>query len=328
MCNFLRHRRMYTAFARRSGRAGVVRLIAGHRQSDGLFWRSRYGTPQSAREKLRDHPARLTSGSTDGRARSNNMRRTLARAGAYRPDHVAQILDRLNILARSACTSRIRAACQPANRRPTCELQAAELCKMAIASSAEAIPVRRPSPSISVSSEPIATQAQHAGSASVLRVDSRASRCFLRLAPTRPQFPMRHRCKRGVLHHMADLPGRRLPQPRRHRWRPGGAHGISVSAAQPGRHDVVAARAFIAGRALAARRAGRDPALPPGIARHARSPASALYRCFTTSECRDLLFHVQEARMTIPPFRHSSETHGLAFVGFNLNSEAAQHYQP
>ena len=42
---------------------------------------------------------------------------------------------------------------------------------------------------------------------------------------------------------------------------------------------------------------------------------------YSTSECRDLLFHVQEHRMTLPEIRRSSRAQGLTFLGFEVDRD-------
>jgi hypothetical protein len=48
---------------------------------------------------------------------------------------------------------------------------------------------------------------------------------------------------------------------------------------------------------------------------------------FTTSECRDLLFHVHEARLSIPMLKAFITNHGLKFLGFEFGLPALQRYQ-
>jgi len=48
---------------------------------------------------------------------------------------------------------------------------------------------------------------------------------------------------------------------------------------------------------------------------------------FSTSECRDLLFHVQEARMNIPAIKTVIAKHGLKFLGFEFSKHALQQYR-
>jgi SAM-dependent methyltransferase len=126
----------------------------------------------------------------------------------------------------------------------------------------------------------------------------------------------------GVLHHMVDpLEGWRILLTL---LRPGGFIHLGFYS-EVGRRDVVAARGFIAERGYAP--------TPDGIRRCRQellaSPLSSLTRFddfFTTSECRDLLFHVQESRMTIPAIKDFLDKHGLKFIGFEFGQAATQHY--
>ncbi len=45
------------------------------------------------------------------------------------------------------------------------------------------------------------------------------------------------------------------------------------------------------------------------------------------SECRDLLFHVQEHRYTLPQLKESIRLLGLTFIGFSLDAPIMKHYQ-
>jgi hypothetical protein len=47
---------------------------------------------------------------------------------------------------------------------------------------------------------------------------------------------------------------------------------------------------------------------------------------FSTSGCRDLLFHVQEHRFSIPEIARFIAQNGLAFVGFDLDHFTLQRY--
>jgi hypothetical protein len=47
---------------------------------------------------------------------------------------------------------------------------------------------------------------------------------------------------------------------------------------------------------------------------------------FSTSECRDLLFHVQEHRYTIPKLRSDLAELGLSFLGFLFNDDTHRKY--
>ena len=48
---------------------------------------------------------------------------------------------------------------------------------------------------------------------------------------------------------------------------------------------------------------------------------------FSTSECRDLLFHVQEHRHTLPQIKEFLAAQNLRFIGFELNQESQQRYR-
>jgi hypothetical protein len=87
-----------------------------------------------------------------------------------------------------------------------------------------------------------------------------------------------------------------------------------------GRRDVVAARAFIA-------ECGYRPT-PDDIRRCRQALMSADRDRFSslasrgdfyvTAECRDLLFHVEEHRFTLPQIRHLLDALDLSFAGFLL----------
>ena len=94
------------------------------------------------------------------------------------------------------------------------------------------------------------------------------------------------------------------------------------------RQDIVAARAFIASRGYGStaddiRAARRDLMAQSDEALH----NVALFNdFFTLSECRDLLFHVQEHRMTLPQIKGFLAESGLTFLGFELDVRTAQKY--
>ena len=124
----------------------------------------------------------------------------------------------------------------------------------------------------------------------------------------------------GVLHHIADP------------WaawqvlvsllRPGGIMQIGLYS-EMGRRNVVAARALIAER-------GYRP-VPEDIRRIREVVAGAedgsLLKSisqwsdfFTVSECRDLLFHPQEHRTSLPEIKSFLAANGLQFAGFILDA--------
>jgi SAM-dependent methyltransferase len=123
----------------------------------------------------------------------------------------------------------------------------------------------------------------------------------------------------GVLHHMADpWAGWRILVSL---LRPGGVMQISLYS-ELGRRNIVAARAFIAARGYQAvdddiRRCRQDIAAAADA-----QVASVAERddFFTLSECRDLLFHVQEHRMTLPQIESFLVGNGLEFGGFFVDT--------
>jgi 2-polyprenyl-3-methyl-5-hydroxy-6-metoxy-1,4-benzoquinol methylase len=120
----------------------------------------------------------------------------------------------------------------------------------------------------------------------------------------------------GVLHHMADpLEGWRILLTL---LRPGGLMHLGFYS-EAGRKDVIAARSFISGRAF-----GTTPAEIRRCRQELlKTPLASVTRFtdfFSTSECRDLLFHVHEARMTIPAISAFIGEHGLKFLGFEFDA--------
>jgi SAM-dependent methyltransferase len=128
----------------------------------------------------------------------------------------------------------------------------------------------------------------------------------------------------GVLHHMQDWA---------QSWRvlvsllrPGGFMHVALYSALA-RTDIRAARGFIAergygGDADAIRRCRgvlleQDGSPMKNVSKYADF--------FTTSECRDLLFHVQEHQLTIPEIRAFLSDNHLSFLGFT--GQVAQAYR-
>jgi SAM-dependent methyltransferase len=127
----------------------------------------------------------------------------------------------------------------------------------------------------------------------------------------------------GVLHHIADpfAAWRGLIM----LLRPRGLMHLGFYS-ELGRRDVVAARAFIAERGYGStpediRRCREDLLQTPLAA------LTGLGDFFSTSECRDLLFHVQESRLTIPAIRDFLAAYALRFIGFEFTSPALQHFR-
>jgi len=131
----------------------------------------------------------------------------------------------------------------------------------------------------------------------------------------------------GVLHHLAD--------PMRG-WR----ELVSLLAAdgrmlvglysERSRQDVTAARAFIAERGYAStaqdiRRCRQDLMRFGGGAPFSRLASRADF--YVTGECRDLLFHVEEHRFTLPEIARWIDALGLRFEGFLLSTEIETRYK-
>ena len=129
----------------------------------------------------------------------------------------------------------------------------------------------------------------------------------------------------GVLHHLADpLAGWRVLTGL---LRP---HGLM----KIGLYSEIARRAIVAGRNLIAQ-SGFDPS-PEGIRRFRQAvlalpenhPARSVVRSvdfYSASACRDLLFHVQEHRMTLPQIADWLDVLGLEFLGFQLEDQTTAH---
>ncbi len=126
----------------------------------------------------------------------------------------------------------------------------------------------------------------------------------------------------GVLHHLAEpMEGwRRLYE----LTRPGGVMRIGLYS-ELGRTEVVAARRFIAERGFqptaADIRCCRQELL--------NTPMQGLaqYHDFhSTSECRDLMFHVEEHRLSIPQIKEFLASQNLRFIGFELSGAVRQAY--
>ncbi len=131
----------------------------------------------------------------------------------------------------------------------------------------------------------------------------------------------------GVLHHLADpLVGWRVLISI---LRPGGIMRVGLYSARARSH-LGAAQAFIAER-----RYGRDADdirrfrqdMMATESETAWKIASAHRDFFSTSECRDLLFHAQEHRFTLPQISSFLAECGLEFLGFDLEGGLLQQFR-
>jgi SAM-dependent methyltransferase len=127
----------------------------------------------------------------------------------------------------------------------------------------------------------------------------------------------------GVLHHLADpTAGWRVLLGL---LRPGGFMHVGLYS-ELARRDIVAVRAFI-------REQGYRPTADD--IRRCRqdllnSPLNGVAKAddfFSTSECRDLLFHIQERRLTIPQIKSFISENGLKFLGFEFGPQVMQRYR-
>jgi len=129
----------------------------------------------------------------------------------------------------------------------------------------------------------------------------------------------------GVLHHLRDWA---------QGWhvlltllRPGGFMHVGLYSALA-RADIRAARAFIAERGYGSSAEDIRRCRQELLGYEEGSPLRNVAKYadfFTTSECRDLLFHVQEHQLTIPQIKAFLHDHGLTFIGFT--GEAAEHFR-
>lgn len=130
----------------------------------------------------------------------------------------------------------------------------------------------------------------------------------------------------GVLHHLADpFAGWRVLLSL---LRPGGAMRLGFYSAL-GRRDVAAVRQFVAARgytgdAASIRRCRQElMGFAPGTPQRVIADTSDF---FSTSECRDLLFHVQEHNLSLPQIADFLGANRLTFLGFEGCPRGHQRY--
>ncbi len=129
----------------------------------------------------------------------------------------------------------------------------------------------------------------------------------------------------GVLHHLGDpLAGWRVLVDL---LRPDGLMKIALYS-ELARQDIVQARSLIAEKAYDTspediRQCRQDiiAMAEGGDSRMARLSKSRDF--FSLSDCRDLIFHVQEHRFTIPQIKQALKTLNLEFLGFEMHNQSA-----
>jgi len=131
----------------------------------------------------------------------------------------------------------------------------------------------------------------------------------------------------GVLHHLADpLAGWRVLVKL---LRPKGLLRIGLYS-EMARQHIVAARSYIAQRGYQPtvadiRRCRQDLMMQKQATD--RPNVAELFDFFSTSTCRDLLFHVAERRMTLPEIEAFLLAEDLALVGFQVEASMAARYR-
>jgi SAM-dependent methyltransferase len=127
----------------------------------------------------------------------------------------------------------------------------------------------------------------------------------------------------GVLHHLSDVKaGWRILLKL---LRPGGFMRVGL-------YSKLARRGIVAARTFARERGYRPTADEIRRCRQdlLDTPLKDVARAgdfFSTSECRDLLFHVQEHRLTIPEIKSFIAENGLMFIGFEFAPRMMQYYR-
>lgn len=130
----------------------------------------------------------------------------------------------------------------------------------------------------------------------------------------------------GVLHHLADpWTGWRVLVSL---LRPGGCMRIGLYSTSA-RRDVTATMAFIAERGYGRsaediRRCRQVLADYPDDTPQKRVTTGSDF--YSTSDCRDLLFHVQQHGLTIPTIKEFLQANGLGFLGFELDARVLRTY--
>ncbi len=130
----------------------------------------------------------------------------------------------------------------------------------------------------------------------------------------------------GVLHHLADpFAGWRVLLSL---LRPGGVMRLGLYSAL-GRQDVAAVRQFVAARGYTGEAASIRQCRQELAGFTAGTPQRVIAGTsdfFSTSECRDLLFHVQEHNLALPQIAQFIAANALTFLGFEGCPTGSQRY--
>lgn len=129
----------------------------------------------------------------------------------------------------------------------------------------------------------------------------------------------------GVLHHMADPLGgwRELIK----LMRPDALMQVGLYSAHA-RKEINEARKLIAERGYSSTPEGIRRARQDLFARQPHYNFMTLRDFFSTSEVRDLIFHVHERQFTIPELKDFIDANDLAFIGFEFSNQAVhQHHR-
>ncbi|MEP7068328.1 MAG: tetratricopeptide repeat protein [Usitatibacter sp.] len=128
----------------------------------------------------------------------------------------------------------------------------------------------------------------------------------------------------GVLHHLADpIAGWRLLLSL---LRPGGLMLVGLYS-EKGRQDVVAARKLIAERGYGSRATDIRKCREELTSSEANMSLASRTDFYGISECRDLLFHVEEHRFTLPAVKEMIAALGVEFMDFVVDSDVAASYR-
>lgn len=132
----------------------------------------------------------------------------------------------------------------------------------------------------------------------------------------------------GVLHHLDDpWTGWRVLLSL---LRPGGFMRVGLYS-ELGRPGVIAGRALVAQRGYRGDVEGirrfRQELITGNFGPPLADLITKTHDFFTTSELRDLVFHVREHRMTIPQISGFLRGNGLEFLGFELDAQVARRYR-